>query len=165
MIRAAVPADAEALGELQLSCWHEAYSTYAPPGTLDAETVERRVTVWRGLLERKMDVAVLELDGALDGFAAFGPVRDEDVGEETGELYALYLRAARQGVGLGRRLHDHVLASLTEADFDDAVLWVFEVNTPARSFYAAAGWSPDNRVGSSDMVWGLPELRYRRTLA
>jgi hypothetical protein len=72
MIRPAALNDAEALGALQLSCWHEAYGELAPPGTLDADTVEKRVRTWTGLLEREMNVLVLEIDGELDGFAACG---------------------------------------------------------------------------------------------
>ncbi len=164
MIRSAVLGDAEALGELQLSCWHEAYGGYAPPGTLDAETLERRIEVCTGLLEREMDIMVLELDGALDGFASTGPARDEDVGKQTGELYALYLRAARQGAGLGRRLHDRALARLVARGFADAVLWTIELNAPARAFYEAAGWVFDDRVSPDPMQWGLDEVRYRRDL-
>ncbi len=160
MIRPAVPSDAEALGALQLSCWHEAYGEIAPPGTLDAETLDRRVRVWSGLLERAMDILVLELDG----FACFGPARDDDVAAQTGELYALYLRAARHGVGLGRKLHDRALGSLLEGGSNEAILWTLEANGPARRFYGAAGWSPDARVASRPMRWGLPEVRYRREL-
>ncbi|MGH2918258.1 MAG: GNAT family N-acetyltransferase [Solirubrobacteraceae bacterium] len=164
MIRRAAPTDAEALGALQLSCWHEAYGELAPPGALDAETLKRRVEVWRGLIEREMDILVLELEEGLDGFACFGPARDDDAGAPTGELYALYLRAARQGVGLGRTLHDRALASLAEAGCGAAILWVAETNDPARRFYTEAGWSADGRAGSRPMRWGLDELRYRRDL-
>lgn len=164
MIRPAVVSDAEALGALQLTCWHEAYREIAPPGTLEAQTLERRVQVFGGLLERGMDILVLELDGELDGFACFGPARDDDVGGQTGELYALYLRAARHGLGLGRKLHDHALASLSDAGAAEAILWTLEANAAARRFYTAAGWSPDGRVGSRQMRWGLTEVRYRREL-
>jgi GNAT superfamily N-acetyltransferase len=162
VIRPAVLADIDALAALQLSCWHEAYGALVAPGTLDEETLERRVQVWRGMLERAMDVLVLELDGELDGFACFGPARDDDVGEETGELYALYLRAARHGVGLGRTLHDRALAGIASDGFRQAIVWTLEANAPARRFYERAGWSIDDRVGPSAMQWGLAEVRYRR---
>jgi GNAT superfamily N-acetyltransferase len=164
VIRPALPSDADALGELQLSCWHEAYGALAPSGTLDAETLDNRVRVWTGLLEREMNILVLEIDGALDGFAAYGPARDDDVGEETGELYALYLRAARQGVGLGRRLQDNALAPLADGGATAAIAWMLAANERARGFYEAAGWSFDDRIGPKPMRWGLPEVRYRRTL-
>jgi len=165
MIRPAASTDADALGSLQLSCWHEAYGELTPPGTLEKETLERRVQVWTGLIEREMDILVLELDGELDGFACYGPARDDDVGEETGELYALYLRAARHGVGLGRTLHDRARAGLVAGGATEAIVWVIEANAPARRFYAAVGWSPDDRAGPKEMQWGLPEVRYRRELA
>lgn len=136
----------------------------APAGTLDAETLDRRVRVWEGLLEREMAILVLELDGGLDGFTCFGAARDEELGEQTGELYALYLRAARHGVGLGRRLHDRALAGITDGGFREAVLWVIEANAPARRFYERAAWSLDDGVDASPMAWGLNETRYRRDI-
>ena len=47
-----------------------------------------------------------------------------------------------------------------------AVLWVLEDNPRARSFYEAAGWSPDGAV-KSDERWGVraPEVRYRKSFA
>lgn len=75
--------------------------------------------------------------------------------------YALYLRAARHGVGLGRKLHDRALAGITDGGFRDAVLWVIEANAPARRFYERAGWSLDDGVDASPMAWGLNEMRYR----
>jgi GNAT superfamily N-acetyltransferase len=86
------------------------------------------------------------------------------VGEETGELYALYVRAARYGVGLGRRLHDRALALLAEGGASEAIVRTLEANDRARRFYEAAGWWFDDRVGPEPMQWGLPEIRYRRAL-
>jgi len=79
VIRPAVPADAEALAALQLSCWHEAYGELAPPGTLDSDTLDRR----RGALPAGAAVT------APEGVTAVGTAR--------------LANSSNEGAGLARR--------------------------------------------------------------
>jgi len=66
--------------------------------------------------------------------------------------------------GTGRSLMSCAVATLSEAGYQQAVLWVLAANDRARRFYEKAGWLPD---GASNVLTGLGsvvEVRYGRPL-
>ncbi|MGH9210687.1 MAG: GNAT family N-acetyltransferase, partial [Acidimicrobiales bacterium] len=74
-----------------------------------------------------------------------------------GHLRSLYVVPEWSGRGVGRRLHDAVVAHLRGAGFAEASLWVMEKN-PARAMYEHLGWrmSADRQT-----IWpGIDEVRY-----
>jgi GNAT superfamily N-acetyltransferase len=140
VIRPAVPDDAEALTQLHLDCWDDAYTGPVPQEILDArrDDVERRVENWRTILGRG-NTLVAEDDGALIGFASAGTSRDDDLDLPI-ELHTLYVRAARWGTGLGHALMDRAIGDA------DCSLWVLEGNDRASTFYSRHGFRPDGKV-------------------
>ena len=105
---------------------------------------------------------VADEQGEVVGFVSVGPSRDE---RGIGELYAIYVHPDWWGTGAGRALIERGETDL-RSHYAEAVLWVLEDNPRARSFYEAAGWSPDGAV-KSDERWGVraPEVRYRKSFA
>jgi GNAT superfamily N-acetyltransferase len=91
---------------------------------------------------------VAEVDGRIVGFASFGPSRDEDASDRTGEVPAIYLDPAVLGTGVGRELFEAATTALRDAGFAHATLWVLEANAPARRFYEKAGWAWDGAVST-----------------
>ena len=159
MIRAARQADAGAIARVQLRGWRAAYA-----GFLDEEAVTRPARFahrWPAVL-RAAPVWVAEQGGEVVGFAAGGPTRDADAGEGTGELYALYVDPARWGGGIGRALHDRVLAELVRTGCTRATLWVLEEHAAGRRFYERRGWRPEGAAKVDEL--GARELRYARGL-
>ena len=155
-LRPAVHADAEAAAAMHAACWREAYAPYADPARLAerlADT-ERWVSAWtRHLLEGPPRV-LAEADGQLVGFAVAGPNRDEDR-PTPHELYAMYVRAAHWGTGLGQRLWEAVRPD------GPCSLWVLEDNERARRFYARNGFAPDGLRQHYDEL-GAREMRMVR---
>jgi GNAT superfamily N-acetyltransferase len=96
------------------------------------------------------------------GFVSVGRGSDPDAGEDTGELFAIYVRRPEWGRGTGRALMDAALAALREHGFRDATLWVLEDNPRTRRFYELAGWHADGAT-KSDSFFGInvTEIRYR----
>ncbi|WP_116114812.1 GNAT family N-acetyltransferase [Austwickia chelonae] len=151
-VRAAVPEDAEALTDLHLKVWEEAYS-----GLIDAAVLaERRegrsarIDKWRTILTGSSSTIFVaqEPDGALAGFISVGPGRDDrspDLPER--EVHALYVRAAKYGTGVGYALLDTAIGAAP------AYLWVLDGNERAVGFYERQGFRYDG--GSrSDPVGG-----------
>jgi GNAT superfamily N-acetyltransferase len=137
-LRPAVPADAEAGAAMHNACWREAYGPYADPERLAerlADT-ERWVEAWTRQLVAGPPRVLAEADGELVGFAVVGDNRDADAPSPT-ELYAIYVRAAWWGTGLGQQLWDAVRPEAA------CSLWVLEDNARARGFYARNGFVPD----------------------
>lgn len=87
--------------------------------------------------EREIEVTgrgwVAELDSEVVGFA-IGNLRD-------GNIWALFVHPDHERRGVGRRLHDTLVASLFESG--QSRLWLTtDPRTRAFKFYVAAGWVP-----------------------
>lgn len=137
-LRPAVPADAEAGAALHMACWREAYTPYADPVLLAQRLAssDRFVAAWTKQLTDGPPRVLAEADGELVGFSVVGPGRDgADVAPT--ELYAIYIRAAWWGTGLGQQLWDAVRPEQA------CSLWVLEDNARARGFYARNGFVAD----------------------
>lgn len=91
------------------------------------------------------EVWVAEVDGAVCAFVAFTPTWLED----------LFVHPRAQGTGLGTMLIDLVKS----LDPDGFGLWVFEMNTPARAFYARHGLREVERTDGSGNQEKTPDVR------
>jgi GNAT superfamily N-acetyltransferase len=157
-LRRARPGDAPALAELHIACWREAYGELVPPRVRDAWSVADRREAWERILVEGSPTWVAEGPGGeLVGFASAGPARDDDAAPGAAELYALYVRAARWGSGVGGALHDRALEA---AAGRPAIVWTFEDNARARRFYERHGWRLDG--GRKVDEWDMVEIRYGR---
>jgi GNAT superfamily N-acetyltransferase len=148
VIRRALVDDAAALAKLHIDCWDDAYTGLVPQRILDERRaiLDERVEHWRDILSGDHHNLVAEVDGGLEGFAAAGPGRDNDLGDDIDlELYALYVRAAWWGTGLGYLLF--------EASVGDraAYLWVLAENPRAIRFYERQGFRFDGSREERDM--------------
>lgn len=139
-IRPAVPEDAEALTHLHLDCWDDAYTGLMPQEVLDERrtNVAERVDRWRTILGRTANTLVAETTDGLVGFVSSGPARDAD--RSGSELWALYVRAAWWGTGVGHGLMEAALGDRA------AYLCVLEGNDRAIRFYERHGFARDGHV-------------------
>lgn len=155
-LRPAVPADAGAGAAMHAACWREAYGPYADPDRLAERLADtdRWVSAWTKHLIDGPPRILAEADGELVGFSVVGPSRDED-GATPYELYAIYVRAAHWGTGLGQRLWEAVRPD------GPCSLWVLEANARARGFYARNGFAPDGSREHYDDL-GAWEIRMVR---
>jgi len=137
-LRPAADADADALTAVHLAARREAAM---PPGVhTDAE-----VGGWLASRIGQDEVWVAEHDGAVVGYARFTATWLDD-------LYVAP-RAASQGVG-------SALLALVKAQRPDGFcLWVFEMNTPARAFYARHGLVELERTDGSANEEREPDVR------
>jgi GNAT superfamily N-acetyltransferase len=149
-IRRGLPEDAEALVRLKLDCWDEAYTGLMPPEVLDAQRDDEPALVarWRRILANGY-TSVAERDAALIGFVNAGLGREPLPSFEI-QLYALYVRAAWWGTGVG-----HALFASAVGD-RSAYLWVLEGNDRAIRFYERQGFRFDG-AGNDE-----PEGRHLR---
>jgi ribosomal protein S18 acetylase RimI-like enzyme len=146
-IRRAGPDDARAIAETGVVGWRSAYRGLLPDDYLDGMSVETREVAWRQRLESDPDgltpAWVGEVAGRVAGFVSGGPPRDDDIAPPAAEIYAIYLRPEARRQGLGTALMDTATTHFRGHGAPYLVLWVFEANAAARSFYGALGWVPD----------------------
>jgi GNAT superfamily N-acetyltransferase len=151
LVRAARPEDARSVAEVHVASWRHAYRGLLPEDHLERLSVDDREAMWLGSFadpDPKSGAVVADVDGRIAGFASFGPSRDEDVPERTGEVPAIYVDPSVLGTGVGRELFQAATLALRDAGFARATLWVLEANAPARRFYEMAGWRWDGSVGT-----------------
>jgi GNAT superfamily N-acetyltransferase len=150
-IRAARPEDARPVAEVHVDSWRHTYRGVLPDEYLDRLSVDDREAMWLGAFahpDPKSGALVAEASRRIVGFASFGPSRDEDAPDGTGEVPAIYVEPAALGTGVGRELFAAVTETLRVAGFTRATLWVLEANVSARRFYEKAGWSWDGAVST-----------------
>ncbi len=151
LVRTARPEDARPVAEVHVASWRHAYRGLLAEEYLERLSVEDREAMWLGAFsdpDLRSGAFVAEVDGRIVGFASFGPSRDEDVPEGTGEVPAIYVDPSMLGTGVGRELFGAATLALRDAGFARATLWVLEANALARRFYEKAGWSWDGAVST-----------------
>lgn len=164
-VRPATPADADAIGLVQVETWCAAYKGLLPDEAIEQFDLAARQRMWRDVLARGRRPGsatfVAELDGSVVGFADVGACRGE---EGAGELYAIYLHPSCWDRGMGRALLERAEESLRSSGFTRAVLWVMEGNERAERFYRAAEWEQEGRKVDVFQGAEVVELRYRKDL-
>ena len=165
MIRLANQSDTPALARVHVASWQAAYRHTLPDEVLDNLSVEQFETNWkRNFADTQRVNLVLEVDGSVSGFIAFGSSRDDDATVQTGEIYGLYLIPELWGAGSGKALWDEA-SQLLPARFSVLTLWVLQNNTRARNFYERIGFQCDDQLKNISLHGvELPEVRYRKNL-
>jgi ribosomal protein S18 acetylase RimI-like enzyme len=146
-IRRARAGDAAAIAVVHVAAWRETYAGLVPDGMLSALSVEERTGRWHRILTAPdpwMESAAFVAVGAAQDVLGFGscgrqPLADLVADGFAGEFSALYVLAAHQRRGLGRRLMALMAQDLVERGLRGAALWVLRENLPARRFYEALG--------------------------
>ena len=149
-LRAAVPADAEAIVTIWHSGWLDGHLGHVPDAVLPYRTLDafrERVPL------RLAEITVAELDGTVAGFVL---VHDDEVEQ-------IYVAAGARGSGIATALLAHGEQVIAES-FDVAWLSVVAGNARARRFYARSGWTDagpfDYEAYTADGRMILPCHRY-----
>jgi GNAT superfamily N-acetyltransferase len=144
-IRRGVPDDATAMGHLHVDVWEDAYTGLMPQSVLDErrDDVAARIERWRAIFAEERPTWVAEDGSGLIGFSGSGPGRDNDV-ELDLELYALYVRAAYYGTGVGYALFEQAVGDRA------CYLWVLAGNERAIRFYERQGFRLDGTEDEHD---------------
>lgn len=138
LIRRADESDADAVASVHL---RSRAAAAMPPGTHP----ESEVRAWLSGRLAQDDVWVAEDDGLVVAYARYTPTWLDD----------LYVLPSYAGRGVGSTLLDLVKAQRP----DGFSLWVFEMNGPARAFYARHGLVELERTDGSANEERAPDLR------
>jgi ribosomal protein S18 acetylase RimI-like enzyme len=161
-LRRAGTDDLEAIVDVFLDCWTISYANLMPAGLVDAMTREQARAIWAGTLAGG-ETEVLVAAAPEDGGRVRGVVGYSLPEPEAGYVASLYVSPDAQGTGTGRLLLAEAEQRLHARGARRARLWVFEENTPSRSFYQRQGWRPD---GSRETLaeWGQPQIGMAKDL-
>lgn len=138
-LRTAATGDARAIATVLVDSWRTTYAGIIAQSHLDQLSIDAQAARWQSRLEQSAVIALVAHDeaGAIVGFSAGGAIREPHDTFDA-ELYALYLLAAEQRRGTGRRLFVEWARTAVARGFRAAVVRVLTAN-PARAFYQRLG--------------------------
>jgi L-amino acid N-acyltransferase YncA len=112
------------------------------------------------------DLALLmaEEDGQVLGYTGCGSSRDEDVGDDVGEVRSMFVRPSSWRRGVGRALMNAALDELCDRGYSVAVVWSFKANDHTNRFYESFGFARDGAERIEERFAGITSVRYRRSL-
>lgn len=160
VVRPVRDVDAEALGRVHATCWHETYDHLISKAALENVSARRLAELWTHWAQQGPDFSMVAalVNGEIVGFAGSGPARDRDAPRNR-ELYFIYLLDAWHGTGIGQRLFDAVVP---ERD-SELYLWVAEDNPRAHRFYTRNGFTLDGANHTEPFLGEtLTEVRFVR---
>jgi ribosomal protein S18 acetylase RimI-like enzyme len=168
-IRRARAADGAEIARIHVEAWRDAYAALLPAEYLARLDPKIEAARWaRHAHSRVENTLVADADGAVVGYAVFGPARGRrnvPSPNAAGEIYALYVETDWREHGVGRALIDGTFARFRERGLGQAVIWCLEGNFAGRGFYQRLGGAliPESRI---EEVAGmpLPTVGYRWTL-
>jgi GNAT superfamily N-acetyltransferase len=150
-IRAAnLPHDIAAVGEIHYLSRLQNYAGIMPDSYLEKQSAASWRKTWQAIVDapafadQQLFVACDETKKVI-GFAHAGPIQlleTETAGKFSGELYALHLRQAFQGQGIGVDLLHAVMHWQGDQGRDSMRLWVLTENFGAIRFYERHGAQP-----------------------
>lgn len=156
MLAAAAPGDAEAIAEIFIRCWRDAYSGIVADEIIEALEHGAVTHWWRELLSRRQSrSAIARSGGAPVGVVRFGA---DEADPTRGHVFSLYVDPAASGGGVGRALLEHAMDELRRDGYRTATLWVFAANERAIRFYRAAGWEATGAT-RVEPEWQAEELQ------
>jgi len=163
-IRLCLPADAPAMAEIHMRSWEAAYRDIVPAEYIREKNATRPER-WRQFLAGEISSQhIIEADGNPAGMLCFGPSREEDAGEDTYEVYAIYLHPDYFRQGIGTRAMNYALGEAKKLGKLSMTVWVFAENASAIAFYAACGFVPDGKIQTGEYGKTLDTIRMRRAL-
>ncbi len=145
-VRPARAADATELANVYAGAWREAYSGIIPALTLEKMIVRRSAPWWREAV-RKRAILVIEVGGAVVGYASFSILSGGNAPGRPGqkpaggaaEIQELYLAPEYQGIGLGGRLFAAALKRIGGRGYSRVLVRVLADNDRAHAFYRRRG--------------------------
>lgn len=139
-IRLATIQDAAGIAQVHVDSWRTTYRDIVPDDYLAALSYEQRQKNWERILgqeqSRGVTIVAADASGKIIGFINGGSNRE--AADYAGELYSIYLLAACQGQGIGKRLAVSLVERLLAMGISSMVVNVLAAN-PACYFYEALG--------------------------
>lgn len=158
-VRRAEAKDAEAITAVHDSAWRFAYDGVIPAKELARIIARRGPRWWDRAIRRGTAILVLEMGGAICGYATVGPNRARNLPQK-GEVYELYMMPEYQGIGLGTRLFLAARRELARFGFDTTVVWALADNENACRFYKNAGGRKVARANERFGETSLTKIAY-----
>lgn len=161
-IRKARNGDEKTLAFIQTESWKSAFADIISTDDLKKYTdIEKAETMYENVLKsRYAEISILEIDGRPHCIAAWSKARNPEF-SNSAELICIHSLCDNWGKGYGTMMINHILDEIKNSGYNSVVLWVFEKNTRARSFYEKHGFVLTDNTQTS---YGAVEVMYRKNI-
>lgn len=162
LIRHVRPGDETVLAHIQTASWKSAFRHILDVDTLERLTnPDKAADMYKKLLDAgKGHGYLLELEGKPHCIAWWDAARNARFAGSA-ELICIHSLQENRRKGYGSAMMERVLQDIRQAGFRKVMLWVFEKNTAAISFYEAFGfWD----TGIRQDAFGAAEAAYEKDL-
>lgn len=138
-IRIARLEDAAGIAKVHVDSWRTTYQGIVPKDYLDSLSYEQRTDLWQRNLshEAHFGVVALNRQGDIIGFAD-ARRKDEDLIQQSIHLTSIYLLAAYQGRGIGKKLLKEMFEYFKQLQVQKVFVEALEENSTC-SFYEYYG--------------------------
>lgn len=162
MIREVKQGDEKALAYIQTESWKAAFAGIVPADLLETCTeLTRAENMYAKLLnEGKGNGYILEIGGQAHCIAYWDVSREKDM-PGYAELICIHSLQDRWHQGYGSKMMEHILGDIRNDGFEKVMLWVFEENMRAISFYKKHGFAAN---GKRQEALGSIEVMYEKSL-
>ena len=159
-IRKAKLGDEKILAYIQTQSWKSAFTDIISDENMGkcADIVKAEAMYENILKSGYAEMSILELNGTPHCIAAWSKSRNPQF-SDCAEIICIHSLCDNWGKGYGSIMMNHIIDEIKNSGYNSVLLWVFEKNTRARSFYEKHGFElTDNTQISYDAV----EVMYRK---
>lgn len=162
-IRPAVESDVPEMAAIYMEGWHDSARGLLPEEVIALRTIEYRINY---LSQRCRQAGTLQpIVGTISGVIV--AIGCPSATAELGEIEHVYVAQTARKQGIGAMMISQMLDMFGRQHIDRAVLWSFEGNEQANSFYQHTGWEPTGRrklepIDETDQF--LPVIEFTRDL-
>lgn len=161
-LRGAEAGDEKILAYIQTESWKAAFSEILSAEELERSTdIQKTEEMYRNVLSRNSVNIVIEFVDEKPHCIAGWSQNRNDLGQNAAELICIHSLRDKWRKGYGSVMMLHILDEIKKAGYSEVVLWVFEKNFNARSFYEKHGFVLSEMKNRSH---GAVEIMYSRKL-
>ncbi len=161
-IRKAELGDEKILAYIQTESWKSAFADIISDENMERCTDIAKVeAMYESVLKSGYaEMSILELDRKPHCIAVWSKARNPQF-SDCAELICIHSLSDNRGKGYGSMMMNHILKEIQGSEYDSVILWVFEKNTRARTFYEKHGFELTN---STQISYDAVEIMYRKDL-
>lgn len=161
-IRKAKLGDEKILAYIQTESWKSAFVDI-----ISAEDMERCTDIAKAeamyenvLKSSYAEISILEINDKPHCIAAWSKARYPQF-SDCAEIICIHSLCNNWGKGYGSMMMNHIIYEIKKSGYNSVLLWVFEKNTRARSFYENHGFK---LTDNTQISYGAVEVMYRKEL-
>ena len=161
-IRKAKLGDEKTLAYIQTESWKSAFVDIISDEDMEKCTdIAKAEAMYENVLKSGYaEVSILKIDGKPHCIAAWSKARNSQL-SDCAELICIHSLSKNQGKGYGSIMMNHIIDEIKNSGYNSVLLWVFEKNTRARSFYEKHGFELTDKTQIS---YDAVEVMYRKEL-